>query len=841
MSTIVTRKSLALGAIVALATTAFAGTPAHAAGEIVVVPSAGTSYSTLITDAFTLETSFAPGVVNGNSQLKYQIKTAKASTFKAVASTSAPTATAINNAPATADATGDASDPTAFVQYVSGTATAATQRNFLGLKLSGITYTSDSVDAVVTAFVDANNDGLLTTGEWATAKTVSFKKYADVTTTVVLDAPKVGDDKLVGHVTLAGLNLSQVQSQVKLSFRKTATTSLDGLDANVGANGAFGGVVATSQDAGDYKATTASIDSLDSSDTVELSATVGGNTVGTTAKATATARTISKFEATVDANDNGTADNIARLNSEFSVTAVVFDTATTADVIKDIPVTVTVTSSRSSWSTDAAEAQAVTVNGTKYTSYATLTAASLSLTSDAKGKLTVKIAPTNFVSGDTFDVKFSAQNIYKTVRVTERGAVYTVSDDQAASVRKIVKNSSATLNYSVKDQFKVLASASNLRLEVTSALKTQYVDVVGGKATVVVTPTTDSTDSVTVSTALQAKAVAADQTVTWPASTDRTNAANIRINISAVADSFDTAPAVLKINNATDLTAKQALENKAYSATDFPVAAAATLAQIRGSVVTDGAPVTVSGAGLAFVVGGKVYTDTVTFFAASADAGDFDVYVAGHKAGKATVTFVTGAVTKTVDVTFADAVVASLKNTVVAAPTQAQAGRAVNITATLTDAYGNVVAGKQVKFAVTGVGSLSSSDAVTDANGVATVRLVSSYGEDGDSVVTVSHNGGDGATDTSATTTPDDFTLVKTVTFGLTDASIDNVGKRVTAVASYSKGKTVGFYVDGVKKWSKVSTSDADVVVNYNLKKGRHTVTVKISGGLVTSEVIVVK
>ena len=76
MSTIVTRKSLAFGAIVALATTAFAGTPASAAGEIVVVPSAGTSYSTLITDTFVVETSFAPGVVNGNAQLKYQIKTA---------------------------------------------------------------------------------------------------------------------------------------------------------------------------------------------------------------------------------------------------------------------------------------------------------------------------------------------------------------------------------------------------------------------------------------------------------------------------------------------------------------------------------------------------------------------------------------------------------------------------------------------------------------------------------------------------------------------------------------------------------------------------------------------
>ena len=82
---------------------------------------------------------------------------------------------------------------------------------------------------------------------------------------------------------------------------------------------------------------------------------------------------------------------------------------------------------------------------------------------------------------------------------------------------------------------------------------------------------------------------------------------------------------------------------------------------------------------------------------------------------------------------------------------------------------------------------------------------------------------------------------MKTVTFGLTDASIDNVNNRVTAVASFSKGKTVAFYVDGLKKWSKASASDADVVINYNLKKGTHTVTVKVSGGFITTEKFIVK
>jgi len=847
MSTIVTRKSLALGAIVALATTAFAGTPAHAAGEIVVAPSAGTSYSTLITDAFTLETSFAPGVLNGNSQLKYQIKTAKAASFQTDAATSAAT---VSLGGAVAGATGDASDATAFVQYVTtGTGTATTDRNFLGLKLSGITYTSDSVDAVVTAFVDSNNDNKLSAGEWATAKTVSFKKYADVTATIALDEPKVGDKTAKAHLTLAGLNQAQIQSEVKLSFKKSATASLDSSDAGDRANSAAAanGLVATSTDAGDYVATTGTVDStdgFDTGDTVYVTATVAGQSVGTAVTKTATARTISKFEASVDANDNGTVAGLARLNSAFSISSVVYDTATVAKPIAGVAVTATLDASDTAWDTTAGSEQTVTVNGKKYTTYADYRAAALALTADASGKTTVSIVPSGFASGDTFDVTFNAQNIKSNrVRATQSPAFYTVADAASASVRKIAKNASATLNYTVKDQFGVSATATNLRLVVTSALKTQFVAVSAGKAAVTVTPTTDSTDAVTVAVALQASSVDANQQTLWAPSTDAINAGNITVNVSSVADDFDTAPAIVNINantyNATS-NYKQTIENKAYSATDFPVAAGATLAELAGSALTQGAEVTVSGAGLAFVVSGKVYTDTVTFNA-GASAGDFTVLVAGHKAGVSTVTFKTGAVTKTVNVTFDAAVVASLKNTAVAAPTQAQAGRAVAVTATLTDAYGNAIAGKTVKFAVTGVGTLSSSDAVTDANGVATVRLVSSYGEDGDAVVTVSHNGADGAADTSATTTPDDFTLVKTVTFGLTDASIDNVNNRVTAVASYSKGKTVGFYVDGVKKWSKVSTSDADVVVNYNLKKGRHTVTVKISGGLVTSEVIVVK
>ena len=159
--------------------------------------------------------------------------------------------------------------------------------------------------------------------------------------------------------------------------------------------------------------------------------------------------------------------------------------------------------------------------------------------------------------------------------------------------------------------------------------------------------------------------------------------------------------------------------------------------------------------------------------------------------------------------------------------TSSQVGRAVDVSVKALNTAGTAAAGRTVTFASTGAGSLTATSAVTDANGVATVKLLAGVADNGDAVVTATVDG------VKAT--------AGTVTFGTTDAQLDIVANRVTAVASYSKGKTVALYVDGVKVWSKLSVSDSDVVLNYNLKKGAHTVAVKISGGFVTTEKFIVK
>ena len=165
--------------------------------------------------------------------------------------------------------------------------------------------------------------------------------------------------------------------------------------------------------------------------------------------------------------------------------------------------------------------------------------------------------------------------------------------------------------------------------------------------------------------------------------------------------------------------------------------------------------------------------------------------------------------------------------TATVASSTSQTGRAVDVSVKVINNAGTAGAGRTVIFTSTGAGSLTAYSAVTDANGVANVKLLAGAADNGDAVVTASV---DGVVASSGT-----------VTFGTTDAQIDIVSNRVTAVASFSKGKTVALYVDGIKVWSKLSTSDADVVLNYNLKKGAHTVTVLFSDGSATTEKFNVK
>jgi hypothetical protein len=829
MSKNLTRKGLALGAVVALGATLFAGSPAFAANEINVAPSAGTSFNIAAGSQFTLATTFAPGFTPSSyAQLKYLVKTDANSTVKFAASKNNNGALATAVTAATAQAISTTSSA------VSGTIDAATDVSYLGL--SAVT-TSASSSVEVTAFVDANNDGALTAGEWNTVKTVSFKTAAAITPVVTLAQPSTGDLSVSATVAWGDLNVEQMSTEaVKFTVAGGSVTA--------GTYTSSTGIWALS---GSALASAAVVTAQAYNDTVAL---------GTVVSATATARTVSSITANVVKGADAIATSattgasstaaVVRANGTFVASVKALDNATTPVAAPAVAVKATVAVSNATLaalSSSNTTEVSITVNGTKYTDATALAAASVALTTDASGVASVTVSTTGFTAGSsTVTVTFAAQNFTSAVVATSTAAAYHVSNDATDAASSIVatnKNTAVALAYSVKDQFGTLSARTNERLVVTATnVATQYIAVSAGKAAFSVTPSTDTVADVTVASSIEIS-TNNNGTITW--ATGGSDSVTNTLKIRSAAYSFTVAPAIDAtngINNgAWTVLGAQKQTLTSYDQTDATLttglvapAASTVWAKVTLTGSNAGEKLTASGTGVYLSIDGATATkDSASHVAQTAAAV---VYVASTTAGAKTITVSNGSVSATVVVTFAPAVTAAAYSISLGdLAAVSQAGRSVDVVAIVTDKFGNPVVGATAVLSSTGVGYLANTTTPSNAAGQISGKLIVGALENGDAVVTATLTLADATTKT----------VSKTVSFGATDAQIDAVNNRVTAVASFAKGKTVAFYVDGVKKWSKLSASDADVVINYNLKKGTHTVAVKISGGFSTVEKFIVK
>ncbi|MCX8528830.1 MAG: hypothetical protein ORN27_02030 [Rhodoluna sp.] len=492
---------------------------------------------------------------------------------------------------------------------------------------------------------------------------------------------------------------------------------------------------------------------------------------------------------------------------------------------------------------------------------------------DANGQIKLVFANSSAVADESVTYTVTSQGVStSSTTSTWKASVFSIInlDDQTAvgDARNVVAvtGGTATLNLLVQDQFLQAADSATYRLVVANTgrtVSTSNVALTAGKATVAVADgSLGSGTTTSVSISFQklvsgtwtdvdsatyhdwAGATASDDlavvTINWIAATAvnkltlNADGANLPSSVSA------------DFAASTTLATIAALDGRVSNAT-APAVLAAEKAVVSGkvtdsvsSVARAGVVVTVSGTGLLFKSG-----DVWSIGSASvlSNDGTFSVEVYSASAGEKVVTVAVGAVTKTATVTFTG-LGASKTNVLKAAAgaTTVQAGRAVDYTATVVDKQGNAVEGFALKATLTGAGYFAGSvnadgtaSVSTDKYGKAVVKVLFSSADQGTATVTFSDN------DASTATADNLASVVLATEVGSTDAQIDIVGKRVTAVTSFSKGKTVAFYVDGIKKWSKISSSDADVVLSYNLKKGAHTVTVKVSGGFVTTEKFIVK
>mgnify|MGYP000128401974 CR=1 FL=1 len=157
----------------------------------------------------------------------------------------------------------------------------------------------------------------------------------------------------------------------------------------------------------------------------------------------------------------------------------------------------------------------------------------------------------------------------------------------------------------------------------------------------------------------------------------------------------------------------------------------------------------------------------------------------------------------------------------VTAPASSQNGRAVDVAVKVATAAGAALPGVLVTLVGQGAGYVEKATVYTDEAGVANFKLVAGAYEIGDAVLTAT------AGAVSAT---------GKVSFGVTDAGLNLAGKRVTADWSFAAGKRVIIYRDGVQIRNFVATSDAAGSYSFSLKKGTHSVKIKIGGVTIDSQ-----
>jgi hypothetical protein len=737
--------------------------------------------------------------------LKYEV--ASSAAIQTGASSNAVAATATTAAVAALAAT----TLTSGKAVVSAGSAAATDYRVLAVALAaGSTATTPNQTVTVTAFVDANNDGALTAGEWSQAQTITFKKYADLAPTVALTPVLAGDLALKATATYpAELNTAMLTA----SDFKVAFTGATGVTA--------GGVVAAS---GVYSN---AVTGVVAAATITAQASYKGTALGTAVSGTVAAQTIATVVgALVEGADAKVISNVptVRLNSAFSVKATVKDNATTPKAVAGVAVTAAIT-------TNATLGTAITlsVNGTVYNS-ATLPTA-LALTSDANGEVKVDLKSVGFVDAQTVTVVFTSQNIVAAgVQVTQKATAYTISADNG-NLYSTPLGTPRAVALSVKDQFGTLSAATADRLAVTPTAVaggltgyvnpgTSFVAVVGGKATYNVSSVAATTaGQVTLSVALQSLDTATQNYVAASPAVAAFTA--VAVNFTTAANSFTTAPAATataKVN--ADAYTSAISTTAGYSATYTVV------------VANEGTAVTVAAPGAYIKVGSTFGEGTAT--ENTPVGGSIAVAVYFHTVGATTVTFTNGTAVKTSVVTVTSDLAPALVS--MAAPAQAQVGQAMDVVISVTDKWGNAVATPTsgtnagiLSVSSTGTGYFASAAPVANAAGKATVKYIVGTADIGTAFLS--------ATLDLAT----DVTAARSVEFGLTDGDVLAGGKRIFVSAEFAKGRTVSVSINGKRIYSKVQTTDNAVELAFTQRRaGTYTVTVRISGGITFTEKVTV-
>jgi hypothetical protein len=867
MSKNLTRKGLAFGALVALASSVIAGSPALAAGEVTLTPSAGTSYSLISGETYTL-TAATGSLVPSSSYVRLKTKVTNNS---AIAYTTSATQT---GAVFSGTASNASSVASVVIKDADGSGTTGSSAA-VGIAVAASAAGNFSVQS----WLDDNGNDAIDAGEFASeTRTVTFVKPADVTATTVITAPTEGDTTVSATVKFEGINNEQLPAaNVGAYFTKGDGTALD---ANTTSSVVRFGTTWSATDF--FKFTTATVAAQVKDKAVKvqplykltgLAATDAASTIGTAVTATVVTRKAATIVASTVVSTTASATE-SLLNSSFAVKALVKDGASTPVAVANLAVTAVVSTSATLTST--APAKTLTVNGTSYSSNAALpgtgSVAKLALTTNAAGEAIVSLTTVGFAAGETVTVSFTTENLAASaITNTQRAATYTASVNSAAVVASAVDGASVPVAVSVYDQFggapadkydvtATLSSSGQATTAATAAGSNSNVALVGGKATIglVENGTGVGTNvynlevkerlagaqygsTVVTAVPFSVKIVAAAQVA--GVVTSSTGTQNSTTKIYEVAG-----PIALSLNDVKNADTRKVVEtaptvtnNQALAGT-VTTAASATAA----AAAIAGASVTLSGTGLQFYAGSVYAGSSLTV--ATDTSGAWAANVTSNKAGKQTITVTSGSATATITVVFAAAAEATGSVLAIVAPTRVAPGSTLTVQATLVDKYGNPVAvpntsassaTSAITYAGPGFTVPSSITQTLDSSGQSTFRVIIGSNDSGSATITFTYDSdGSGAT---AVKTATAVVIIGAPVAVVPTAAVAGSTKRFfVTVDSNESAKNVVVKVAG-KTFKTLKGSSAKKTYVVAAPKGSHKVTVFVGGKLVATKTISVK
>jgi hypothetical protein len=773
--------------------------PAQAAGEVVLAPSAGTTYNTFVTENFTLQASLAPGQNSAQStQLKYKIDKAAGVTVSYGVSTSSSVDTSLATVSSTATSA-----------YVTADGAGPLTQNFIKLAINGAVSTSATANVTVTAFIDANNNNTLDTGEFATAQTVSFKKYSDVASVVTVTQLAEGDTSVKTAASFTDINMSQVaanQTTVVTSFGGTASGSASVVSASA----------------------SQTVDALAGAVTVSSVVKFKGEQVGAaSATITVTAKAVKSVTASAVVGDNAINASAgavtARVDSAFVVRGTALNgTTSTASGVAGAAVTVAVTTNGTLTST-----QSITLNGTVYTSSAALPTA-LAVTANASGSADVNVATAGLAAATTVTFVFKSQNtVANNLVATLAAAAYTVKPTGDTTYRTVATSSAFVVDYTVADQFKV-ALPAGFRLVVAYDGTTKYVPVSAGAAQASFTSTASATTLNVTNSDLEKQNTT---TLNW-STVSATTASAVAVKSTTVAAKFDSAPT----HSATAVIARATTSNTAGFTNKV---------EIKGRVNHAGQSVTVTSTGVQFSNAGqstKAVANTIATFADVDGYWTVSAYVV--KAGAATFTYAAGTATASTTITGGAAVGNEGTVLTITSVDTILPGKTLVATVKLVDEHGNAVAAddaatESFSVTVTGLGFVGAIPTKLNASGEATVAVLLGSADEGSVVITATYDQDGAGTAKAAVTT------TKTVAVAPAIASEVNVvvgsfNGRWAVRTENAKGSAVSIKVGG--KWYKATATSDSFVFSRKSKVGANVlVKVWVAGDLQNEQTITVK